>query len=436
MKATENRYAAILRRCGLFDTARFLAEKYGSSSYDRTVLFACAPFIYLYAEWVINRAVKLGIKRLYFLARDSYSVLKAAQTICDRDNIDIKLSYFYCSRHSLRMAAYRFKDSSAYDRLFYECYRLTAANLLARAEFDLHERLRVYADVGFDTERENEILSKDEFHSLCASLKKSDVFNNILKEKSDAAYDNTIGYFRQEGLFDYDRIGIVDTGWTGSVQLAMKKLLLSAGVENTVTGFYIGMLEQPEQISGSEYINLLFEGKSDCGTKAWFSHNLMECILTAPHAMTVGYCFENGSYKPVFAGSAENVQAVRRMTDIVTDFAANVRNFSFDDSCIKAAKALMKKLMFHPDKESAEAFSQYKFCDDFSESYQLSLVKKADKEELSGGYIHKAILHKSDGKRLLWYYGSLAVTDVGFKRLRSMMYYLSQYARYFALRLR
>ena len=37
-------------------------------------------------------------------------------------------------------------------------------------------------------------------------------------EKSDAAYETTIGYLRQEGLLDNVRYAIVDSGWVGTIQ--------------------------------------------------------------------------------------------------------------------------------------------------------------------------------------------------------------------------
>ena len=36
-------------------------------------------------------------------------------------------------------------------------------------------------------------------------------------EKSDAAYETTIGYLRQEGLLDNVRYAIVDSGWVGTI---------------------------------------------------------------------------------------------------------------------------------------------------------------------------------------------------------------------------
>lgn len=44
-------------------------------------------------------------------------------------------------------------------------------------------------------------------------------------EKSDAAYETTIGYLRQEGLLDNVRYAIVDSGWVGTIQKSMQTLL-------------------------------------------------------------------------------------------------------------------------------------------------------------------------------------------------------------------
>ena len=49
-------------------------------------------------------------------------------------------------------------------------------------------------------------------------------------EKSDAAYETTIGYLRQEGLLGNVRYAIVDSGWVGTIQ---KKYADTSGTGKT-----------------------------------------------------------------------------------------------------------------------------------------------------------------------------------------------------------
>ena len=64
------------------------------------------PIVYAFTEWVLERAVKLGIHRLWFLARDGYLPYLIARKICTSRGLRVECKYLYCSRKSLRSASY------------------------------------------------------------------------------------------------------------------------------------------------------------------------------------------------------------------------------------------------------------------------------------------------------------------------------------------
>jgi len=387
-----------------------------------------APVIYSYACFIIRRAQELGIKRLYFFSRDGYTVMRAVNEICRKNNISLEISYFYCSRYSLRMAAYRFKDSSAYNRLFNESYRMTAKTVLMRAGFDCNERRLVYDELGFIYDEER-LMNRNDFKSFCDGLKMSKKFWKILSERSDTAYCLTADYIRQCGMDKYDHIGVVDLGWTGSMQLTLKRLLESFDINCSVTGFYLGMLEEPEMSEGNAYEPWLFEGGKGCFTKAWFCQNVLECICTAPHGMTVGYVKKNGDVCPVFSENENAPELVSRVSDIIADYAAQASGFEYSEKKDKkAALKKLKRLMLTPDEKTAEGFEAFCFCDDISEGYHGSLCGR-----LSSKAVLDCIFRKKGAVRPYWFYGALTHCGRSVQIVCRYLYYFSEAARYFII---
>lgn len=404
----------------------------GSGIRDEITSWVSAPVIFMYVSRVIEEARDRGIKRLYFLARDGYSMERAAKAVCRSRGYDIDIRYLYCSRFSLRMAAYRFKDDSAYDRLFYEAYRLSAYNLLSRADFDDEGRRAVYDDIGYDDDNERQPMSRENFHILCEKIKKSAAFDEILTKRSDASYNSLIGYLKQEGLFDEKHIGIVDLGWTGSMQYTMKRILESADCFSKITGFYFGLLEKPPVCEGNEYFAWLFDAYSNASFKAAFSHNLMECICTAPHGMTVGYELCDDKYVPVMKECENDISITQRQSDIIASFAEYGADHVCSEGDKKLAAKLLKELMFRPERDEAECMGIYSFCDDVGEQYHHSIAANSTEKILRNNLLMARLMKKTvQDEQLYWFYGSLVMSDVKLKALYRADYYLYQLLRYF-----
>lgn len=419
----KKKYRIILsRNKNLYAASSALSDEC-RSALDEITLSAAAPCAYLFARWIIAKALSCGIKKIYFLARDGYSIKKAADIILKKENIPIETSYFYCSRHSLRMAAYRFFDDSAYDRLFAESYMLSAFNLLTRAEFDERERREIYNAVGFDYSLERAVLNRRNFRQLCEKLRASHIFRNMLKQKSDTAYKNAVGYIIQEGMGSYEKIGIADLGWTGSMQYTLNRLLVSCGIKTEITGFYFGMLEAPPEAENSLYFTWLFDSEN-CFTKAWFSQNVIECIFSAPHGSAQGYeCTEN-RFCPVLFCTENNSEIILRISNIISEYTEEISGFTYNEDFRKIALQLLKRLMLTPDRDEAEALDNFIFCDDTSEGYHSSL-SSGEKKNLIYAIIHR---NNSDLKPY-WFYGAVKISNVKFGMLYSFFYYLSELAR-------
>ena len=62
-----------------------------------TCAYVLGPAVSAYVLWVLGDAVKKGIKRLYFLARDGYFMYETAKILCGKLSIPVDCRYLCCS---------------------------------------------------------------------------------------------------------------------------------------------------------------------------------------------------------------------------------------------------------------------------------------------------------------------------------------------------
>ncbi len=413
-----NSFDKIYKKCG------FSHRVISTSDFEGVAHGLVAPVIVMYTSWIIDRAEKMGIKRLYFLARDGYLMRDIGEKICSERNNGIVCSYFYCSRYALRMAAYGFFDDSAYEKLFLGAFKLSACGMLLRADFSPEERQRVYNDIGF-TDDENRILGRGEFSAFTDKVRQSEVFKSIVKEKSDRAYSLMTEYIKQEEMDRQNKIGIIDLGWTGSLQLTLQRILSSMGINSPLVGFYMGMIDKPPAKENSQYNSWLFTEKDNC-IKSRFAHNLIECLCSAPHGMTMGFKKAEQGIVPVLADKENDERYINIIRQKALDFVADNKT-EYKEYFKKATLKILLYFMYKPDKNTATSLGVYSFCDDVSEGYHRSIVQKGEKKDYSRELIFYKLLHRDDSDGFYWYYGSLAAGDIGPKWYYRIMYRLTRY---------
>lgn len=347
------------------------------------------PLLLNYVYWIIQEAKIRGIKTLYFLARDGYILQKIAIQTCEKEHIPICCKYLYCSRTSLRMPTYFLIGEEALDLLLLSGYQISRKSLLERAELNKEQRCAVWKDCGETFADEEQLLSRHELERLRGKLEQSPVLRNLIIEKSKNAYPSAVGYFRQEGLLDTERVAIVDSGWTGSMQRSLRQLLQSAGFQGELLGFYFGMYAAPKEAKDGTYLTYYFNQAGKASDKVYFCNNLFECLLQAPHGMTMGYRLQGGIYFPQLA-SSENEESYER----IRAYTQEILDITWEQGRIKPYPAfkleiaqqetrrLIKRYMVHPTPEEARFLGGYQFCDDVSESYHSQLASPEQTKQL------------------------------------------------------
>lgn len=384
-----------------------------------------SPAILAYAVSMVRDAAARGVRRIYFLARDGYTLKRAAEQVCAVCGISLECRYLYCSRLSLRTAEYFLDEDASMKRLQNGCARLTENTLFSRIQLNGEERAAVLADIS--REGSDAVLTRSEAVELCRKLRESVVFDSIMDIKSKKAFERTIDYFNAEGLFSEDTVYIADSGWCGSVQQSISTLIKAAGAKQRVFGYYFGLFAAPNEVRRNSRC-FYFSPKNNLLRKARFCNNLIEIALSAPHPMTVGYEYTEGGIEPVFSensaweGEYALCEAISRdIEKYCRENAAELMKLP-EDKLVKTAQKSLVPFMTNPTPEQAAAFSRVMFCDDSSDCYLLPVSESVDAEELFRQTLFcsaaRRLLHRGKpAKSLIWFGGTAALSDVRFKRL-------------------
>ncbi len=366
-------YQKILKRnWRLYQISEKLYSSISDENETRKViaLYVMAPVMCMYVLWVLEEALKSGRKRLYFLARDGYSMYQTAKIFCDMLELPIECKYLYCSRYAWRIAEYHLLQEKSLGYICLGGIDVTLEKVMHRAGLTNTEGLKV-AELLHREEEFSTPLSYGQVKSLRFQLANCSYFMERMLQHSEDKYPLVCGYLRQEGLLGEDSWAIVDSGWTGSMQKSLQHILESIGYQGKVEGYYFGMYEYPSDIDKSLYHTWFFSPKEALRHKVYFSNSLFECIFSSPEGMTVGYRVCGDKYFPVLEyQESPNKAKINRSTDCLKQYAGSLVALCGRDILrqtgdgTEIAFSLLYYFMGKPALEEALEYGSYVFCDD------------------------------------------------------------------------
>lgn len=272
-----------------------------------------------YAVFVLAEARRMGITKLYFLSRDSYVLLKAAQAMLG-DTKELELHYLFVSRRSLLLPYICGEDDKAYlaARDHHTIVRLDSVDKMLLHLGTTREEMRRDFGIEFAYTRVNNLAEQTDF------LKKifhSD-FTPLLQQRAQEQQSLLLDYFRQEGLLDGARCAAVDVGWLGTSRLMINHILRRHGKQD-MHFFYYGVRGDVFPPSAGRY-TAYFQAR-ELTTAATV---LLEHYFSAsPYPTTVGYQRnEDGHVIPLFdpksgfahtPASKANTEAMERMATVL-----------------------------------------------------------------------------------------------------------------------
>jgi FMN phosphatase YigB (HAD superfamily) len=262
-----------------------------------------APTLVGYALWVLAQARKLGVRRLYYVARDGKVMLEAAQHVIGALAPDIELRYLYGSRQPWTLAA----GATCEDTLASWVRAkpdATARTLLARVALTPQDVTAVVELPVLSADRVDVALSPSERQSLAQSLL-DDPLRQLVHDAAERAAAQSVAYLRQEGFTEGVPSALVDAGWSGSTAAAFDRLIDRAGGE-PVHHLLLGVLGPKSEAHLREKLALtpwLFnqDEQPDLPTELPVANTLIEMLCADVSGRTLSYESRNGRVHPVLA---------------------------------------------------------------------------------------------------------------------------------------
>ena len=378
-----------------------------------------APVLLNYVSWILRTAQARNIHTLYFLARDGYILHKIATKVVEQEKLPISCRYLYCSRISLRTPTYHFIGEEAFDLLLLGGYNVTPRSILHRVtpSDDWCEQILISENI---LEADWDIpLSRRAFECFAQKLRKNEAYRAKVMEISQYTYEPAVGYLKQEGLLNEDTVAIVDSGWTGSMQRSLRQLLEAMGYSGKLVGFYFGMYAPQKVEADGEYLTWYFDYTGKTIDKILFCNNLFECILSAPHGMTMGYQ-KRDIYEPILAmdQSVSQIELVRAQEDAITRTAENlIQQFSLSQfersAALQDTRERLHRFMASPTQDEVAVYGGFHFSDDIQSGGLSPLASPEQVSQLKGYSILSRALRRirpktSSYTEMFWPYGTLA----------------------------
>lgn len=338
-----------------------------------------------YTKWVIKSAIDQKIRRLYFLARDSWLPYHIACHINDALQADIDIRYISVSRFALRNAEYSFIGKDALESICIGGIDITFRKLMNRACLSDEEIIAVACEINFER-RIDECLSYAQIQNIKERLYNSKKIFEYIDIHSKEYFVNAKKYFEQEGLLEDEKYAIVDSGWLGGTQRSMQRLISQmCNKEIEITGFYFGLYELPVGADATKYHSYYLRPNTDISRKVRFSICLYETLMSAPVGMTLGYEQIDDRIQPVInqVGNPNSKKMYRNLELIkgyINEIDFNTESIEVDD--VLMIEKLLTRSMGRPTKTEARTMGALRFCDDVLESGMQNVARSWNRKEL------------------------------------------------------
>lgn len=265
----------------------------GNNAYSALAADFVAPAYIPYVQFVLEKAKEQGIKRLYFLSRDSYILQKIAECK-QREFPSIELKYLFVSRKALLLPYLQEPTAAKFlavqdKQTLVGKYVEELLSSLTTSSVELKEKFATEFEYSRITSKQQE---KD---FLCKIFGEKSNFRNHLKKIATEKRELLNAYFTQEGLFDNCEKAMVDVGWLGTTRLMINSILREEE-QKDAHFFYYGV--RGDVLDSSHGVFYKYFTPQELSTALT---TMVENYFSAsPYPSTTGYRVENGRVVPTF----------------------------------------------------------------------------------------------------------------------------------------
>lgn len=332
------------------------------------------PILLGFVIWVLQNARKYNFKRLYFCSRDGQILLEIAKRVAEYLKFKIDLRYLYLSRQALYLTAATELGKRETEWLLAKDRPLTLSIIAYRAGIEpevfqnelqkcIGERIEV--DKTLDARDINK-LNKTILNGRLSSL--------ILSQSREMRM-SALNYFRQEGLMEEVKWGIVDLGWQCRTQNSIRKIFNSIGLtERTISGFYFGLNPTKFDENNNNDKRAFFFGLNPPEKLLKFGFRLtriMEILTAGDHGLTLSY---NRDKKGIWHPKLKELRNEKALNWGLEYLRGGIFQFlsfinpatieelaNYINNYQNVVLPLIRLLLFTPSREEAEAIGDYPY---------------------------------------------------------------------------
>lgn len=266
---------------------------FGDNGFSNMAASFVAPAYISYVHWVIEKCREEGVKRLFFLSRDSYILQQIAEEL---PHEDIELKYLFVSRKSL-LLPYMYNATAEKFLAVQDKKTIRGKDVesllssLGTSKAELSSEYSI-------TFRFNRITTKKEEETFLDSIfGKESRYLHTLNERAKEKRDLLNAYFKQEEVIGNGKTAMVDVGWLGTTRLMINSILKEEGCNETQF-FYYGVRQDVLHSQHGRYMTFHDPGTSDTG----LTFVIEDYFSASPYKTTLGYIHSGNRYYPKLAG--------------------------------------------------------------------------------------------------------------------------------------
>jgi colanic acid/amylovoran biosynthesis glycosyltransferase len=380
----------------LAESARLarLAESTEASEEDELYnlgVNVAGPIFYFFTKWLLQKAQKENIKRLYFLARDGQIIYEIAKDLKKQLKLDIDLRYIYASRQSTFLPATTEITEEVLRWMLLSVPYLSLRIIANRIHFDVDELVEEFSKVHGKKIGADQHLLEYEIKFLERFIR-NPIFSKKILTIAAKKREIILKYFEQEKLLDDENYAFVDLGWRCSIQDSIVQILRCSDKKRTkpFRGYYFGVVTK----KGKFIFNNLKDGfyfapdhpiNHVCPT-SWRAMQVMEIFSTGDHGITMDYELKDEGVVPVLKEPHNDDAYKWGLINLrlgIFKFINNVSLENIKKSCEGNQKEVWKvitrfyeTLICFPTKKEAEAIGEYLFKSDQAETYAHQYAPK------------------------------------------------------------
>jgi hypothetical protein len=350
-----------------------------------------APLLTSFVSWTLAEASRLGLERLYFVARDGQILHRIASELATADTPELR--YLHGSRQAWYLPSINSLEPQELEFLVLNGQSSAPRHNLRRLGLEPERISEMLEQFGFPgTSWEEQLRSAESGRRFLNAVRTPEV-TGLIVANARRAREVTLRYFEQEGLMRDTRWALVDVGWTLRTQAALRKTLLGAG-QPYVRAFYLGVTRRrfsaPHYGHAHAYLLEDREAQSPIGKAIFENKGLIDQVFTmADHGSTRGYEERGDRVEPILAPLREDDRRRAFRTQVlrtVVRFANEVRGTALLEGASEfrdCARLVTHLLLARPTQEEAAALAWAPISDDPNELRTAPLARRLDVLTLS-----------------------------------------------------